>query len=199
MSRKINLESILAKTQQRIEQLSNYIEAGVEIVDPLTTYIAAGVKIGEGTIIYPLTFIESDVTVGCNCRIGPYARIRSGTTIEDEVIIGNFTEINRSHLKNQACIKHFSYLGDTEVGGSANIGAGTVVANYDGKRKHRTIIKKGAFIGSGSILVAPVEIGQGAVTGAGAVVTKGHNVADNTTVVGVPAKEINNRKQENSK
>jgi bifunctional UDP-N-acetylglucosamine pyrophosphorylase/glucosamine-1-phosphate N-acetyltransferase len=102
--------------------------------------------------------------------------------------VGNFAEICRSRLGKNVRAKHFSYLGDAVVGDNVNIGAGTVVANYDGKNKHKTIISKNAFIGSDTILIAPVNIGKGAITGAGSVVTK--NVKPKAVVVGVPAKVL---------
>jgi len=161
---------------------------GVTIIDPLTTYIAENVRIGSGTTIYPLTVIESDVIIGRNCSIGPYARIRKEVIIKDEVTVGNFVEVVRSTISNKSKVKHLAYLGDTFVEEKVNIGAGSIVANYNGKEKHKTRIKKGAFIGSGSILVAPVKIGKSAITGAGSVVTKNKNVPDHAVVVGVPAR-----------
>jgi bifunctional UDP-N-acetylglucosamine pyrophosphorylase/glucosamine-1-phosphate N-acetyltransferase len=110
--------------------------------------------------------------------------------IKDNVELGNFTEVVRSDIKERTKIKHFSYLGDARIGKSVNIGAGVVTANFDGKRKNVTYIKDKAFIGSDTILVAPVKVGKNAVTGAGCVVTKKKNVPDNTTVVGVPAKML---------
>ena len=161
---------------------------GVHIVDPKTTYIAEGVKIGKGTVIEPLTVIESEVVIGKNCHIGPFARLRKGVTLKDDVVIGNFVEVNRSTMDKGAKAKHLTYIGDAYVGKKANIGCGTIVANYDGKNKHKTTIKEGAFIGSGSVLVAPVTVGRRAMTGAGAVVTRNHNVKDGEVVVGVPAR-----------
>ena len=175
---------------QRFKRLYRFISQGVIIIDPLTTYIADNVKIGKGTVIFPLTVIESDVRIGKNCSIGPFARIRKDTRLKDSVSIGNFVEVVRSTISKGSKAKHLTYLGDTFVEEKVNIGAGTIVANYDGKEKHKTHIKKGAFIGSGSILVAPVKIGKRAITGAGAVVTKNHNVPDGTVVIGVPAKVL---------
>jgi len=172
----------------KLARFERYAKNGVTIVDPLTTYIAGNVKIGSGTVIHPLTVIEEDVVIGKGCSIGPFARIRNGVTIEDEASIGNFVEIVRSRVGKHSRIKHLTYIGDTVVEARVNIGAGTIVANYDGKQKHATRIKKGAFVGSGSILVAPVRIGRKAVTGAGAVVTKHKDVPDGAILVGVPAR-----------
>ncbi len=186
-------EQIIAQNKERLSRLYKLIKRGVKIIDPLTTYIADGVTIGKGTTINPLTVIETDVKIGKNCQIGPFARIRKGVRVKDEVIVGNFVELNRSTIAKSSKVKHLTYLGDTMVEEEVNIGAGTIIANYDGKQKHKTTIKKGAFIGSGSILVAPLKIGKGAITGAGAVVTKNKNVPDNAVVVGVPARILKSR------
>ncbi|MCG8432238.1 MAG: hypothetical protein MJA29_13850 [Candidatus Omnitrophica bacterium] len=189
MSNKL-IEELLDKDRKRLERLYAFIMRGVDIVDPFTTHIAEGVRIGKGTVIYPMTVIEARVHIGKNCRIGPFARIRQGVKMKDKVTVGNFVEVVRSTLSSGAKVKHLTYVGDTEVGENVNIGAGTVVANYDGSSKHKTRIRKGAFIGSGSILVAPVVVGKDAVTGAGAVVTKKHNVPDKAVVIGVPARML---------
>lgn len=165
-------------------------EQGAVITDPLTTYIAENAVIGTGTVIHPLTVIEGGVVIGRDCEIGPFARIRSGVIIGDDVCIGNFVEVVRSEIRGNTKIKHLTYIGDSVVEEDVNVGAGTVVANYDGKLKNRTRIRKGAFIGSGSILIAPVTVGNDSVTGAGAVVTKNRDIPDGTTVVGIPAKPL---------
>ena len=167
--------------------LNRILQKGVSIIDPSHTYIEEGVEIGKDTVIYPYTFIENNVRIGLRCNIGPFARLRSGTTIGDEAGIGNFVEIVRSHVGKYTKIKHQCYIGDSVIGKRVNIGAGTIVANYDGRTKHKTIIEDNAFIGTGTILIAPVKIGKAAITGAGSVVTKNHNVPAGKTVVGVPA------------
>lgn len=174
--------------QERL--LNQWIERGVRIRDPKTTVIDAGVEIGHDTVVLPHTVIEGRSIIGKNCMIGPFARIRGGSKIGDHCVVGNFVEIVRSKIGNHTQIKHLSYIGDAEIGSLVNIGAGTITANYDGKNKHKTIIKDKAQIGSGTILVAPVVVGQGAKTGAGSVVTKGKNVPDRAVVVGVPAREL---------
>ncbi len=177
-----------AVLRQRI--LKSLMDNGVTITDPLTTHIAMGVKIGVDTIIRPFTVIDNDVVVGKNCVIGPFAHLRPGTRIDDVVEIGNFAEISRTSVGSRTFVKHFSFLGDALVGRDANIGAGVVTANFDGKEKHRTIIGDGAFIGSDSILVAPVKVGKKAMTGAGSVVTKGKVIPDGKIFVGVPARMV---------
>ena len=174
--------------------LKNLMAEGVTIIDPKTTYIDAGVKIGQDTVIRPFTVIEKNVQIGSRCTIGPFARIRPGTRIANHVEVGNFTEVSRTKLGEQTLMKHFGFLGDAEVGSSVNIGAGVVTANFDGQQKNVTKILDRAFIGSDSILVAPVKIGKRAVTGAGSVVTKGQVVADKSVVAGVPARVIEKRK-----
>jgi len=147
-------------------------------------------KIGANTIVRESVIVDS--TVDDHCEIGPFAHLRMGSVLAHDVRIGNFVEIKRATLDSGVRAGHLSYLGDAEVGEGANIGAGTITCNYDGKKKHRTTIKKRAFIGSNSSLIAPVTIGEGALTGAGSVVTR--DVPDQGRVVGNPAKPIESRK-----
>ena len=176
-------ESILHK---RI--LRDFMLKGVTIVDPQTTYIDDDVQIGRDTTIRPFTVIEGPVRIGERCLIGPFCHIRPNSVIGNNVEVGNFTEVSRSQLGDGSFMKHFSFLGDAAVGRFVNIGAGVVTANFDGKRKNTTKISDGAFIGSDSILVAPVRVGKKAVTGAGCVVTKGTKIPDGAVVVGVPGR-----------
>jgi len=174
--------------QGRINEI--HMKEGVSIVNPDTVLISFGVKIGRDTTIYPFTVIENNVKIGKQCSVGPFAHLRPGTELGDNAVAGNFIEISRSKLSANSRAKHFGFIGDALIGQSVNIGAGTVTANYDGKNKNKTIIKNNAFIGSDTVLVAPVCIGQGARTGAGSVVTKGRDVPDNAVVVGIPARQI---------
>lgn len=162
--------------------------SGVTIQDPQTTTIYPGAKIGADTVIYPNTFIQSDVNIGTNCHIGPFARIRPGVRLGDNVEVGNFVELVRTRVGDGTKVKHHTYLGDATVGSGVNIGAGTITANFDGKNKSPTVIEDGAFIGVGAILIAPVKIGKKAIVGAGSVVPKRHNVPNGATVVGIPAR-----------
>jgi len=182
-------ESVLQKRIHKQLMLS-----GVTIVDPQTTYIGADVTVGRDTTINPFTVIENNVRIGKRCSIGPFARIRPGTKIDDQAVLGNFVEVSRSHVGRKTLMKHFGFLGDAKVGAKVNIGAGTVTANYDGQQKNITRIADKAFIGSDSILIAPVEVGEGATTGAGCVVTKGQTIPKNGVVVGVPGKIRKRRK-----
>lgn len=142
--------------------------------------IGQGVSIADGAIIYSYTHLEG-VTIGAGAMIGPFARLRPGVNLADKVKVGNFVEIKNSSIAMGAKINHLSYVGDTDIGTKANIGAGVITCNYDGFFKYRTQIGAQAFIGSNSSLVAPVEIGDGAYVGSGSVVTK--NVASDALVV----------------
>ncbi|MCQ9205523.1 MAG: sugar phosphate nucleotidyltransferase [Omnitrophica bacterium] len=191
----VNSKSDLVRVQGVMQKrvINKLIDSGVKIIDPQTTFIAPGVKIGKNTVIYPFTFIERNVIIGNNCLLGPFIHLRGKTSIAANTHLGNFLEVNRSRLGKKVKAKHFGYLGDVTVGDNVNIGAGTVVANFDGKAKNKTSIKKNAFIGSDTILVAPVKIGEKSVTGAGSVVTK--NVKPNTVVAGVPARILKKSKR----
>lgn len=120
--------------------------------------------------------------------MGPFAHLRQGAHLGPGVRVGNYAEVKASRLGRNTQVNHFSYVGDAEVGADVNIGAGTVTCNFDGRYKHRTVIEDGAFIGSGTMLVAPVRIGRGAATGAGSVVTR--DVPAGAVVVGVPARPL---------
>ncbi len=185
---RLELAQAAAIIQRRINE--RHMKAGVTIVDPATAWIAWGARIGADTVIYPFTFIEKGVSIKGRCSVGPFARLREGTRLEQEVVIGNFLEIVRSRISPQSLAKHFGYIGDSRIGRRVNIGAGTVTANFDGKAKNETIIRDGAFIGSDSVLVAPVFVGRGAVTGAGAVLPRRTRVRAGETVVGVPARRL---------
>ncbi|WP_165226650.1 bifunctional UDP-N-acetylglucosamine diphosphorylase/glucosamine-1-phosphate N-acetyltransferase GlmU [Aquisphaera insulae] len=174
--------------QGRIQD--HWMTEGVTIVDPLNTYIDGRATIGPDTVIYPFTVISGSVTIGARCRVGPLAHLRDGTALADGVEVGAFVEISRSSLEAGTVVRHLAYLGNAAVGRDVNIGAGTITANYDGVRKSETTIGARAFVGSGSIMVAPVSIGEGAVVGAGAVVTRGKDVPPGETVVGIPARPI---------
>jgi len=128
-------------------------------------------QVGENSLIKPFSHLE-DAVVQADCQIGPYARLRPGALVEDEARVGNFVEMKKAVLHKGAKASHLTYLGDAEVGAGANIGAGTITCNYDGVNKHKTVIGERAFIGSNTALVAPVSVGEGALVGAGSVITK---------------------------
>ncbi|MCK5706013.1 MAG: bifunctional N-acetylglucosamine-1-phosphate uridyltransferase/glucosamine-1-phosphate acetyltransferase [Candidatus Aureabacteria bacterium] len=163
---------------------------GVTIEDPDTTYIDMDVVIGKDTVIKPFTVIESGTKVGSNCEIGPFSHIRNSAVIMDTAEVGNFVEVKKSIIKPGAKAKHLSYLGDSVVGKKANIGAGTITANFDGKNKFVTNIGDNCYIGSNTVLIAPVTLKKGVKTGSGTVVTRNQIIPQNSLIVGVPGKII---------
>lgn len=182
------LAEVRWQVQMRI--LEEHMAAGVRIMDPATTFIDHGVEIGCGTEILPCTVIRSGVKVGEGCEVGPFTHLRAGAVLEDTAEVGNFTEMKNSTLGSGSKAKHLSYLGDTRIGAKANIGAGTIFANYDGEKKHPTTVGDGAFIGSGSIIVAPNEVPAAATTGAGAVITRSAEMREGETWIGMPARKL---------
>ena len=200
---RVRLAAASAILRRRI--LERCMLAGVTIVDPASTFVDATVTIGEDTVVEPFSVIKGRTSIGSGCRIGPYVHIedasigdrsdcgpfvklRPGTEVAEDVHIGSFAELVRTKVGRGSRVPHVSYLGDTDLGEDANIGAGTITANFDGTNKNRTRIGDGAFVGVDTMLVAPVTLGRGARTGAGSVVTK--DVPDGATAVGVPARVI---------
>lgn len=194
-----------------IDPDSTYIDSTVKLSPDVTvhpnthlrgsTRISSGCTIGPNSVIRDSTFGEGSrceashceaATVGRRVDVGPFSHLRPGTVVEDDVHLGNHVEVKNSRLAAGSRVGHFSYVGDAEIGRRVNIGAGTVTCNFDGVHKHRTVVADDAFIGSGTMIVAPVEIGRGAVSGAGAVITK--NVIDGARVAGVPASPLRDQK-----
>ena len=203
---RVQLARASAAMQRRI--LESHMLAGVTITDPASTFIDAGVAIGRDTVIEPFSVIKGKTKIGRDCRIGPhvyiedatvgdrsdcgpFAKLRPGTEVGPDVHIGSFAELVRTRVGRGSRVPHVSYLGDTDLGEDANIGAGTITANFDGTKKNRTQIGDGAFVGVDTMLVAPVKLGVGSRTGAGSVVTK--DVPDGATAVGVPARVVRRR------
>lgn len=172
----INSKAHLAEATKMLNQktINKHLENGVTIVDPATTWISIDTEIGADTVIYPSVYITGKNKIGKNCKIGPFAHLRGDVELEDNVKIGNFVEVKKSKIASNTNACHLTYIGDSELGNNVNIGAGTITANYNHftKAKNKTIIKDDASIGSNSVLVAPVEIGEGSNVGAGTVVTK---------------------------
>jgi bifunctional UDP-N-acetylglucosamine pyrophosphorylase/glucosamine-1-phosphate N-acetyltransferase len=193
----VNSRKELAAVSQLVRQqiLDDLLDHGVTIDDPATTYVEKGVRIGKDARILPFTYIHSGVEIESNCEVGPFARLRVGTTLRDGASVGNFVEIKNSDIGRRTKARHLSYIGDASVGPDVNVGAGTIFANYDGKKKHKTIVEERVFIGSGTILIPPLKLGKRSKTGAGAVVTRGKDVPDDGVVVGVPAKLIRSREK----
>ena len=166
-----------------------FIKSGVKMIGPETIFFSKDTKIGNNVTIEPYVVIGSKVKIGNNviiksfshlesCKIenkveiGPYARIRPNTILKEGSKVGNFVEIKKSTLGNKSKVNHLSYVGDTQIGKSVNIGAGTITCNYDGVNKNKTKIKDNVFIGSNSSLVAPITVNKDSIVGAGSVITK---------------------------
>jgi bifunctional UDP-N-acetylglucosamine pyrophosphorylase/glucosamine-1-phosphate N-acetyltransferase len=189
--RGINTKTQLAEAEQvmqtRLRQAA--LDAGVTMVAPETVYLAADTRFGSDVTIEPFVVIGPGVTIadgavihsfshivqssiGKKASVGPYARLRPGTSLGEGARIGNFVETKAATLEAGVKVNHLSYIGDTDIGAGANVGAGTITCNYDGFDKHRTTIGSGAFVGSNSSLVAPVKIGSGAYIGSGSVISR---------------------------
>jgi bifunctional UDP-N-acetylglucosamine pyrophosphorylase/glucosamine-1-phosphate N-acetyltransferase len=188
--RGINTKTELAEAeaiaQRRLRQAA--LDAGVTLVAPETVFLCADTEFGKDVVVEPYVVFGEKVRVddgavihafshiagahiGKGASVGPFARLRPGTRLGEGARIGNFVEVKEAQIAAGAKANHLSYIGDASVGAGANIGAGTITCNYDGDAKHRTVIGEGAFIGSNSALVAPVEIGAGAYVGSGSVIT----------------------------
>ncbi len=198
-----------------VDPATTYIEdsvsVGAETVIHPNTVISGRTRIGRACQIGPNTIV-SHSTIGDRCRVvasmvegavleddvgvGPFSHLRSGAYLARGVHVGNFAEVNRSRLGQGAKMGHFGYVGDAQVGDEVNIGAGTVTCNFDGVSKHRTSVGRGAFIGSDTMLVAPVRVGDGASTAAGSVVNR--DVPPDTLAVGAPA-QIRRRRRSRRK
>ena len=182
----------MRQTNLNIKLREKFIKRGVKMIAPETVFFSKDTKIGKNVIIEPYVVIGKKVriannvkilafshlegtTVGASSIIGPFARLRPGTKIENNSKVGNFVEIKKSTLKKNSKVSHLSYIGDSIIGKSTNVGAGTITCNYDGINKNKTIIEDNVFIGSNSSLVAPLKIKKNAIIGAGSVITKNVN------------------------
>jgi len=181
--KQINSQKIQNKLRNK------FIKSGVKMIGPETIFFSEDTKIGKNVIIEPYVVIGRKVKIGNNVRIhsfchledskiennvnlGPYARLRPGTVLQIGSKVGNFVEVKKSKIGKKSKINHLSYIGDTVIGNSVNVGAGTITCNYDGVKKSKTKIKNNVFIGSNSSLIAPVTINENSVIGAGSVITK---------------------------
>ena len=169
---KMNLAEATKFLNRRV--INKHLTNGVTIIDPESTWISPETEIEPDTVIYPSTYIEGVNKIGKNCKIGPFAHLRGGVTLDDNVQIGNFVEVKKAHIKSHTNACHLTYIGDAEIGSNVNIGAGTITANYNPltKEKSKTIIEDNVKIGSNSVLVAPVKVEEGANVGALSVITK---------------------------
>ena len=166
-----------------------FLKSKVNMIAPETIYFSKDTKIGKNVTIEPYVVIGSKVKIGNNVaiksfshlenciienkvEIGPYARIRPGTTLKEGSKIGNFVEIKKSTLGKKSKVNHLTYIGDTSIGKSVNVGAGTITCNYDGIKKYKTRIKDNVFIGSNSSLVAPLTLEENSIIGAGSTITR---------------------------
>ena len=156
--------------QHRVQQ--ELMENGVTIVDPDNTWIDARAKIGQDTVIEPFVYIQGEAKIGRGCRIGPFAFLREGSVLQDDVVLGVFTEIKNATLADGVRARHHSYLGDADIGRNVNVGAGSITANFDGERINRTVVGDDCYIGSGAVLIAPLVLQAGAQIGAGTVVSQ---------------------------
>lgn len=189
-----NKKKVALKEKYVQEKLRNKaMKLGVTLKSPETVFLSVDTKFGQNITIHPHVVIGSKVKIGNdveilpfshienatlekNVRVGPFSRIRPGSFLSRGSRIGNFVEIKKSRIGKNSKIPHLSYVGDTSIGKNVNVGAGTITCNYDGKKKNKTKILDGAFIGSNASLIAPVKIGKDSIVGAGSVITK--NVRD---------------------
>ena len=177
----------LQKNQNKLR--NKFIKLGVKMIAPETIFFSKDTKIGKNVVIDPYVVIGSKVNIGNNVKIfsfshlesskvennvniGPYARLRPGTILQKGSRVGNFVEVKKSKIGKNSKVNHLSYIGDSIMGNSVNIGAGTITCNYDGVKKSKTKIKNNVFIGSNSSLVAPITINENSIVGAGSVITK---------------------------
>ena len=181
--KQINSQKIQNKLRNK------FIKSGVKMIGPETIFFSEDTIIGKNVVIDPYVVIGKKVKIGNNVRIhsfchledskidnnvnlGPYARLRPGTVLQVGSRVGNFVEIKKSKIGKKSKVNHLSYIGDTTIGNSVNIGAGTITCNYDGIKKNKTKIKNNVFVGSNSSLVAPITINENSIIGAGSVITK---------------------------
>jgi len=156
--------------QRRIQR--ELMDSGVTIVDPANTWIDARAQIGQDTVIEPFTYIHGEVKIGRGCRIGPFAYLRHGTVLKNDVVLGVYTEVKNSILADGVRARHLSFIGDATVGENVNVGAGSITANFDGQNISRTNIGNDCYIGSGAVLIAPLELNDGSHINAGTVVSQ---------------------------
>ncbi len=204
---KMQLAFVENLVQKRLQ--NKFLEQGVAFVDSGSVYLSFDTKIGKESIVYPNVYFGRGVEIGENVTIksfshiegatikegaiiGPFARLRPEAVIDENVSIGNFVEIKKSHIAKNTKINHLSYVGDSEVGENVNIGAGVITCNYNGKNKHKTKIGNNAFIGSNSSIIAPCEIEEDAIIGAGSTINKKRVEKGSLALTRTEMKELKN-------
>lgn len=190
-------------TQEELRR--KWMDQGVQLIDAETVYLCEDTLIGAGTVIEPFVIIGKNVQIANNCvikgfshledcriesnvSVGPFARIRGGSVLEENAGIGNFVELKNAHLQTHVKAAHLTYLGDCTVGSNTNIGAGTITCNYDGFNKYQTTIGADCFIGSNTTFIAPVQIGNNVLTASGTIVTK--DITENDLAISRPELRI---------
>jgi bifunctional UDP-N-acetylglucosamine pyrophosphorylase/glucosamine-1-phosphate N-acetyltransferase len=171
---RVDIRGKLTCGQDVFIDVNAVFEGEVELGDGVTiesNNLVRDSKLGPGTVVHSNCHIEG-ATMGSECEIGPFARLRPGAELANKVKIGNFVEVKKSTIADGSKVNHLTYIGDTDIGKSVNVGAGTITCNYDGANKHKTTIGDGAFIGSGVELVAPVKVGARSTIGAGSTISK---------------------------
>jgi len=199
------------KITSQIKLRHNAILKGVSLIHPDTIFLSDDTNFGRNVVLEPFVVIGKKVSIGNNVKIlsfshientkirnnitvGPFARLRPGTVLENYSKVGNFVEIKKSTIGKNSKVSHLSYIGDTSIGSNVNIGAGTITCNYDGRKKYKTKIDNNSFVGSNTSIVAPVKIGKNSMIGAGSVITK--NVKSGTLALSRSVqKEIKKRKE----
>ena len=205
--KQINIKTLQNKLRNK------FSKQNVKMIDPETIFFSKDTKIGKNVTVEPYVVFGPKVKVGNNVKIksfshlenckienksevGPYARIRPGTILKEGSKVGNFVEIKKSTIGKRSKISHLTYIGDSEIGNSVNVGAGTITCNYDGVKKNKTKIKDNVFIGSNTSLIAPIKIEKDSIIGAGSVITK--NVNKNSLALTRSSQiEIKNYKKKN--
>ncbi len=201
MKTNIKFKKVISYRLKQEKLRNKALSKGVNLVAPETIFLSSDTVFGKNITIEPYVVIGSKVKIGNNVEIksfthiegskimnnvviGPYARLRCGTILENGAKIGNFVETKNSSINKKSKVNHLSYIGDTTIGKNSNVGAGTITCNYDGQNKNKTIISDNVFIGSNTSLVAPIKIYKNSIVGAGSVITK--NVKEGTLAISRP-------------
>ena len=215
MKTNIKFKKVISYRLKQEKLRNKALSKGVNLVAPETIFLSSDTVFGKNITIEPYVVIGSKVKIGNNVEIksfthiegskimnnvviGPYARLRYGTILENGAKIGNFVETKNSSINKKSKVNHLSYIGDTTIGKNSNVGAGTITCNYDGQNKNKTVISDNVFIGSNTSLVAPIKIYKNSIVGAGSVITK--NVKEGTLAISRPTQvEVKKYKRKKKK